>query len=116
MAAGESYCVMFPGYYFFMPEEESEYNTAEKDDEHSLTYIVSDPSGEHGDGTGNSWSSVKEFLKHHAAHSAGHFDAYFAEFIWRWSRDHSFSDDVFRDFIQAVVSVFPPPDRDIPPT
>ncbi|GFU86989.1 uncharacterized protein TNCV_486001 [Trichonephila clavipes] len=84
-------------------------------DEHSLTYIVSDPSGEH-DGTGNSWSSVKEFLKYHAAHSAGHFDAYFAEFIWRWSRDHSFSDDVFRDFIQAVISMFPPPERDIPPT
>ncbi|PRD25443.1 UNVERIFIED_CONTAM: hypothetical protein NCL1_40932 [Trichonephila clavipes] len=208
MAAGESYCIMFPGDYFFMLQEESEYNTAEKDgdytvgffiqlkekgqkavlewcmsvgliaskyecpkcgndmrlcprkgsidgfkwrcrrkvaetfhevsksirkdlwrvydclsdedfvnlkDEHSLTYIVSDPSGEH-DGTGNSWSSVKEFLKYHAAHSAGHFDAYFAEFIWRWSRDHSFSDDVFRDFIQAVISMFPPPERDIPPT
>ncbi|GFX60450.1 transposable element Tcb2 transposase [Trichonephila clavipes] len=59
------------------------------------------------------WSAIKRSLRNHAAHVEGEFDHYLAEYMWRRRRGHSL-DDVFREFLRAITTLYPPMEKDVP--
>ncbi|GFX02856.1 hypothetical protein TNCV_4438381 [Trichonephila clavipes] len=60
------------------------------------------------------WSEIKRSLRNHAAHVEGEFDHYLTEYMWRRRRGHSKADDVFREFLLAITSLYPPMEKDVP--
>ncbi|GFU62559.1 putative transposase-like protein [Trichonephila clavipes] len=80
---------------------------------HSLTF--KDPeSGAHTNSIEGTWSAIKRSLRNHAAHVEGQFDHYLAEYMWRRRRGHSLEDDVFREFLRAITTLYPPMEKDVP--
>ncbi|GFU87764.1 mitotic-spindle organizing protein 2A [Trichonephila clavipes] len=80
---------------------------------HSLTF--KDPeTGAHTNSIEGTWSAIKRSLRNHAAHVEGEFDHYLAEYMWRRRRGHSLDDDVFREFLRAITTLYPPMEKDVP--
>ncbi|GFV16652.1 mitotic-spindle organizing protein 2A [Trichonephila clavipes] len=80
---------------------------------HSLTF--KDPeTGAHTNSIQGTWSAIKRSLWNHAAHVEGQFDHYLAEYMWRRRRGHSLDDDVFREFLRAITTLYPPMEKDVP--
>ncbi|GFU84135.1 mitotic-spindle organizing protein 2A [Trichonephila clavipes] len=80
---------------------------------HSLTF--KDPeTGAHTNSIEGTWSAIKRSLRNHAAHVEGQFDHYLAEYMWRRRRGHSLDDDVFREFLRAITTLYPPMEKDVP--
>ncbi|GFS47192.1 mitotic-spindle organizing protein 2A [Trichonephila clavipes] len=80
---------------------------------HSLTF--KDPeTGAHTNPIEGTWSAIKRSLRNHAAHVEGEFDHYLAEYMWRRRRGHSLDDDVFREFLRAITTSYPPMEKDGP--
>ncbi|GFS59669.1 mitotic-spindle organizing protein 2A [Trichonephila clavipes] len=80
---------------------------------HSLTF--KDPeTGAHTNPIEGTWSAIKRSLRNHAAHVEGEFDHYLAEYMWRRRRGHSLDDDVFREFLRAITTLYPPMEKDVP--
>ncbi|GFS49689.1 mitotic-spindle organizing protein 2A [Trichonephila inaurata madagascariensis] len=57
------------------------------------------------------WSVIKRSLRNHVE---GEFDHYLAEYIWRRRREHSMDDGVFREFLRAITTLYPPMEKDVP--
>ncbi|GFY19917.1 mitotic-spindle organizing protein 2A [Trichonephila clavipes] len=68
--------------------------------------------GAHTNSIEGTWSAIKRFLRNHTSHAEGMFDHYLEEYLWRRSRDHSLSDETFRDFLKAVITLYPPLGKD----
>ncbi|GFY21732.1 DDE_3 domain-containing protein [Trichonephila clavipes] len=80
---------------------------------HSLTF--KDPeTGAHTNSIEGTWSAIKRTLRNHAAHVEGEFDHYLAEYMWRRRRGYSLDDDVFREFLRAITTLYPPMEKDVP--
>ncbi|GFU18555.1 mitotic-spindle organizing protein 2A [Trichonephila clavipes] len=80
---------------------------------HSLTF--KDPeTGAHTNSIEGTWLAIKRSLRNHAAHVEGQFDHYLAEYMWRRRRGHSLDDDVFREFLRAITTLYPPMEKDVP--
>ncbi|GFU43807.1 mitotic-spindle organizing protein 2A [Trichonephila clavipes] len=80
---------------------------------HSLTF--KDPeTGAHTNSIEGTWSAIKRSLRNHAAHVEGQFDHYLAEYMWRRRRGHSLDDDVFREFLRAITTLYPSMEKDVP--
>ncbi|GFU23570.1 putative transposase-like protein [Trichonephila clavipes] len=78
----------------------------------SLTF--KDPeTGAHTNSIEGTLSAIKRSLWNHAAHVEGEFDHYLAEYMWRRRRGHSL-DDVFREFLRAITTLYPPMEKDVP--
>ncbi|GFX64144.1 mitotic-spindle organizing protein 2A [Trichonephila clavipes] len=56
----------------------------------------------HTNSIGGTWLAIKRFLRNHTSHAEGMFDHYLAQYIWRWSLDHSLSDETFKHFLKSV--------------
>ncbi|GFT06715.1 mitotic-spindle organizing protein 2A [Trichonephila clavipes] len=80
---------------------------------HSLTF--KDPeTGAHTNSIEGTWSAIKRSLQNHVAHVEGEFDHYLAEYMWRRRRGHSLDDVVFREFLRAITTLYPPMEKDVP--
>ncbi|GFT23073.1 uncharacterized protein TNCV_1858261 [Trichonephila clavipes] len=80
---------------------------------HSLTF--KDPeTGAHTNSIEGTWSAIKRSLRNHAAHVEGEFDHYLAEYMSRRRRGYSLDDDVFREFLRAITTLYPPMEKDVP--
>ncbi|GFX23091.1 mitotic-spindle organizing protein 2A [Trichonephila clavipes] len=71
---------------------------------HSVCFKDPD-TGAHTNLIEGTWSAIKRCLRNHTSHAEGMFDHYLAEYIWRRSRDHSLSDETFKDFLKSVVTL-----------
>ncbi|GFW78493.1 putative transposase-like protein [Trichonephila clavipes] len=80
---------------------------------HSLTFKNPETSA-HTNSIEGTWSAIKRSLRNHAAHVEGEFDHYLAEYMWRRRRGHSLDDDVFREFLRAITTLYPPMEKDVP--
>ncbi|GFS60102.1 mitotic-spindle organizing protein 2A [Trichonephila clavipes] len=80
---------------------------------HSLTFKDHE-TGAHANSIEGTWSAIKRSLRNHAAHVEGEFDHYLAEYMWRCRRGHSLDDDVFREFLRAITTLYPPMEKDVP--
>ncbi|GFU98233.1 putative transposase-like protein [Trichonephila clavipes] len=80
---------------------------------HSLTFKNPETSA-HTNSIEGTWSAIKRSLRNHAAHVEGEFDHYLAEYMWRRRRGHSLDDDVFREFLRAITTLYPPMEEDVP--
>ncbi|GFT25516.1 histone-lysine N-methyltransferase SETMAR [Trichonephila clavipes] len=80
---------------------------------HSLTFKNPETSA-HTNSIEGTWSAIKRSLRNHAVHVEGEFDHYLAEYMWRRRRGHSLDDDVFREFLRAITTLYPPMEKDVP--
>ncbi|GFT13518.1 zinc finger protein 271 [Trichonephila clavipes] len=80
---------------------------------HSLTFKNPETSA-HTNSIEGTWSAIKRSLRNHAAHVEGEFDHYLAEYMWRRRRGHSLDDDVFREFLRVITTLYPPMEEDVP--
>ncbi|GFU38847.1 mitotic-spindle organizing protein 2A [Trichonephila clavipes] len=79
---------------------------------HSLTF--KDPeTGAHTNSIEGTLSAIKRSLRNHAAHVEGEFNHYLIEYMWRRRRGHSM-DDVFRELLRAITTLYPPMEKDVP--
>ncbi|GFU29435.1 hypothetical protein TNCV_418721 [Trichonephila clavipes] len=76
---------------------------------------LKDPETEaHTNSIEGTWLAIKRSLRNHAAHVEGEFDHYLAEYMLRCRRGHSMADDVFREFLRAITTLYPPMEKDVP--
>ncbi|GFV45856.1 uncharacterized protein TNCV_2322161 [Trichonephila clavipes] len=80
---------------------------------HSLTFKVPE-TGAHTNSIEEMWSAIKRSLRNHAAHVEDEFDHHLEEYMWRRWRVHSMDDDVFREFLRALTTLYPPMEKDVP--
>lgn len=52
------------------------------------------------------WSKINRYLKANTNHVEGHFDSYLAEYMWRKMHNHSMNDKTFKEFLDAVSTIY----------